>query len=1112
MKARILVAALLAVTACFAPSRGRQDLPIHSAIVLDDFDGPISWKALPADGVDLAIGSDPHGAGQAMRLDIRFQGGGYAVARREVSLDLPENYVFTFRVRGDIPPNHLEFKLIDSTGANVWWHVKRDFVFRSLQVKLPPSAEDRGTSSRSRDANGADWRRVSIKKRHVQFAWGPRGGGEIDHVAAIELAVTAGSGGAGTVWIDDLTLQPLPPPGAIAGAPAIRASSAVAGHEPALALDGRAETAWEPSGSGDPEWIQLDFGSPREFGGVALDWADARAPADCSIELSDDAVSWRVGDGVEATGPLTGASSEALAGCTRLVETRRGRWRFPMPESEARFLRVAIPGSCSSSEGEPPTLAPRLREIHVMPLEWAATPNAFAESIAREGTRGDYPRGIAGEHTEWTVIGVPGDDEEALFDTDGRLEVGRQRFSLEPFLYAGGRLLTWADVVSEPSLEEPGFPNPAVTWRAGDLTLRIFAFAFGDPVASSVIATYEIEASTPHPEPITLFLAARPFQVNPPVQFLNLHGGIAPTREMSRADLEGPGFVADRRLVRCLTPPSGMGFLHPREGDLVRDFLREQKLPPHEDPVRDAGGWVSGALAYSVAPIPGTPTRVHLAFSLHDTWQQMPLFVNDDAAADWVSSQRASARDLWLERQSRASIELPPVADRYVETLHAQLSYILINATSTGIQPGTRAYARSWIRDGSLTSSALLRLGHAEPVRRFIEWFAPHQFETGKIPCVVDWRGADPVPEHDSSGEFIYLVAEYYRYTRDTAFAGSLWPRVARAVAYLDSLRHERLTPEYDAAELAHFRGLLPPSISHEGYSAEPMHSYWDDFFARKGFHDAVYLAEELGLAADAARISAIRDAFDRDLAASVQAALRVHAIDYVPGCADLGDFDATSTTIALSPTDAVELLPDAAVRATFAKYDTFFTERAAGAPWDAFTPYEIRNVGAFVRLGHRERAHELAAFFFDHQTPPAWRQWPEVVWHDRTAPRFVGDLPHTWVGSDYVRSFLDMLVYDTDEGLVIGAGILPSWLEGPGVEVRDLRTRWGKIRMTVKRAGDAVLFELDGEPALVGATLDLRLPGAGDSTLAEFGEEPRPGRATPFRIEKLPVRLRTRN
>ena len=133
-----------------------------------------AWKATPADGVSLALGSEPAVSGGALRLDFDFHGGGgYAVAHRAVSLDLPANYEFTFRVRGECPVNNLEFKLIDASGDNVWWVNQRD-------VEFTPVA-----------------RAMTLKKRHISFAWGPQGGGEPRHVAALEFAVTAGRGGRG---------------------------------------------------------------------------------------------------------------------------------------------------------------------------------------------------------------------------------------------------------------------------------------------------------------------------------------------------------------------------------------------------------------------------------------------------------------------------------------------------------------------------------------------------------------------------------------------------------------------------------------------------------------------------------------------------------------------------------------------------------------------------------------------------------------------------------------------------------------------------------------------------------------------------------------------------
>jgi len=249
------------------------------------------------------------------------------------------------------------------------------------------------------------------------------------------------------------------------------------------------------------------------------------------------------------------------------------------------------------------------------------------------------------------------------------------------------------------------------------------------------------------------------------------------------------------------------------------------------------------------------------------------------------------------------------------------------------------------------------------------------------------------------------------------------------------------------------------------------MHSYWDDFFALRGFRDAVDLADVLGHRDEYRRLAAILKEFETDLAASVARAMEIHDIDYVPGCADLGDFDPTSTTIALSPADAKGILPPQALERTFEGYYRFFVKRRAGEPWDAFTPYEVRNIGAFVRLGWRERAHELLDFFLAYRRPPGWRHWAEVVFQDERAARFLGDMPHTWVGSDFIRSVLDMFVFERESEevispgrareLVLAAGIPVGWLEGPGVAIADLPTPHGNLNYILYRAGDSVVMEI---------------------------------------------------
>jgi glycogen debranching enzyme len=191
-------------------------------------------------------------------------------------------------------------------------------------------------------------------------------------------------------------------------------------------------------------------------------------------------------------------------------------------------------------------------------------------------------------------------------------------------------------------------------------------------------------------------------------------------------------------------------------------------------------------------------------------------------------------------------LDLPRDGAAFARAVRSNAAWIRINRDGPAIQPGSRSYARSWIRDGALTSAALLRLDQPDVARDFLKWFAPFQFDDGKVPCCVDRRGADPVPENDSHGELLYLAAEYYRFTRDRATIEEVWPHLAKAAAYIDELRRKRRTLEYAAESQRIFFGLLPESISHEGYSAHPVHSYWDDFWAIRGLTDAAELAGAL--------------------------------------------------------------------------------------------------------------------------------------------------------------------------------------------------------------------------------------------------------------------------
>ncbi|MET4676886.1 MULTISPECIES: discoidin domain-containing protein [unclassified Luteibacter] len=687
----------------------------------------------------------------------------------------------------------------------------------------------------------------------------------------------------------------------------------------------------------------------------------------------------------------------------------------------------------------------------------APTANAIFEERAKHVRRGLYPRGFSGEQSYWTIVGVDGGSRDsALISEDGAVEVTRGGFSLEPFLIDRGALVTWADVTTTQSLRDRYLPLPSVQWTKGDLALTTTAFAQGAAGASQLVVGYRVDNAGDTARDITLALAARPFQVNPPTQFLNAPGGTSPIHDLA---WDGHALVVNgtRKVVPLQATTAFVA-----SGNTPK--MLSERLDAGERPATRSlhadDGFGQGALLYDVH----VPAHGHVDLGL-----VIPVKQDDDVplpadAGHWLASHADAVAALWRDKLDRVAIRVPAQAQPLVDTMRSGVAQILISRDGPALQPGTRSYSRTWVRDGAMMLEGLLRTGHEDVAGEFIRWYAPHQFANGKVPCCVDARGSDPVPENDSQGELIFSVAELWRYTHDRATLESLWPHVVRAVDYMETLR----TGERQAGRLQgpdrSLYGLMPASISHEGYSTKPMHSYWDDFWALKGYDDAVALAGVLGQTDRQTAFRASRDQFRDDLHASIAAAVREKGIDFIPGSAELGDFDATSTTIALSPGGEQARLPKALVDATFEKYWRAFVARRDGSmAWKDYTPYELRTIASFVRLGWRDRVGDLIAFFFADRRPQAWNQWAEVVGRDPREPRFVGDMPHAWIASDYVRSALDLFAYDraSDESMVLAAGVQPAWLAGDGIALRDLRTPYGRLGYTLKATGGKATLTL---------------------------------------------------
>ncbi len=1000
--------------------------------LLDGFEDAGRWTADASTDVTSRVSSVAGREGRALRLDYDFNGkAGYAFAARPLPFDLPENYEISFWVRGAGPTNTFEVKFTDADGENVWWR-------QTTRYDFPDG-----------------WTRFVIKRRQVVKAWGPSPETVLRRAERMEFVVVAAEGGAGHVEIDQLTLRALPPEPLVPPAP--NARDGAADTSAALAVDLNPKTAWTPAVAGAPA-LTLDLGYEREFGGLTLRWGERGAAADYRVSVSSDGRDWR-----------------------ELASVRGGNggvdW-LRTPEASARYLKLEplrlvpspdVQGQAGAGQrlgvAAPTTYA--LTEMEIEPLAFGEDATAFVEAVAKQNRRGQYPRGFFGEQPYWTLVGVDGGGESGLIGEDGAIELRRAGPSVEPFVVDNGRLISWADVNIEQGLRDDYLPIPWVKWTHDDWTLTTTSFASGTPDQAQLWGRYALTNTSDRPRTLTLALAARPYQVNGPVQFLAIPGGVAPIQQI---DWNGGALVLNDAIrVHALAQPSAVSMATFDAGaDPQSLTVTDARRPADQRHVEsDATGLPAGALLYDMTLQPGE-TRTFGFMSPLSGASPAPVVTGSIEAA--LDTAEAAVVADWKARLDRFDLTLPPAAQRIEDALRSSLAHMLMSRQGPILQPGTRSYNRSWIRDGAMMAEGLNRLGLAELSADYLRWYAPYVFENGKVPCCVDARGADPVPENDSHGEFVFLAAETYRYTGDKALLRQVWPQVQKAIAHMDELRASTRTAEFQAADKRHLFGLLPPTISHEGYSDKPAYSYWDDFWGLLGYKDAVFIAEALGDTAAAARIAAARDQFQADIMASISAAAARHGIDWIAGAADRGDFDATSTTIGLSPGGAMAALPRDLLDNTFERYWTNFQNRLANRPlWKDYTPYEWRNVGALVRLGHRDRAMQALDFFMADRRPQAWNGWAEVVGRELREPRFIGDMPHAWISSDYIRSTLDLFAYerDADHALVLAAGVPTAWLDtAEGVGVRDLRTAYGSLTYAFRKQGRDYVLTLEPDVA----------------------------------------------
>ncbi|QDU32768.1 F5/8 type C domain protein [Poriferisphaera corsica] len=800
-------------------------------------------------------------------------------------------------------------------------------------------------------------------------------------------------------------------------------------------LDSDLESVWRADLSKGEAEVLVDLGQVFPVTGLRIDWAEGYAKR-MVAESSLDGKAWRViGEMDEGRGQL-----DYLLG--ELRDAQYLRMRFWDAQSEDGVIGV--------------------RELTLRGPGEEMTPMAAYQIAAMKAEAGYYPPSVSKQQVYWTVTGVPNDGEESLLDEYGNLEAKTRAPILMPYRVSEGKVYHAQNAAGiEQRLAKGHLPLPKVTWRHADVDMDIEAITAGAENKSTTYVRYRLTNKTERDLSGTLNLLLRPVQINPPWQ----HGGFAPIKKLGFVEsVSGRQviLVNDEPVYVTLNGEPRFDAKVFRHGDIIERLLEDNKGESARQ-FEDKEGMLSAAVSYDYSLKPNQQIDYMIAVPLHEG---SDIEGNEFTSAAFDLLKRGLIRD-WEERLGRVEFS---VNDREImDTVKAQIAYILINQDGHAIQPGSRNYNRSWMRDGSITATAMMRMGLLEQAIDYINWYKRSGIaEDGLVNPILntdgtvnDWFGADL--EYDSQGQYLYLLMTYYRLTHDKQFLTENYETIRRVLKKTEELRLGTTSGSY-MADVEHgdrFRGILLPSISHEGYS-EPMHSYWDNFFALQGWEAGRFAAMEMGDQETADWALAQYGKLYEGLLRSITQTIEYKKISYLPASADLGDADPTSISIAFFPCNQQQLLPEAELAYTYDHYVRQIRERSEPGSSFTYTPYEVRNINALVAMGQVEAAHDLLKMLMNHRRPAGWRHLAEVVHSDVRKGSYIGDMPHTWVGSGFVHAVLNLVYYEADEALHLLPGTPVEWLRGDGVRLARVPTRFGELNMTAKYTEDRLVIRVE--------------------------------------------------
>ncbi|MFH2124319.1 MAG: hypothetical protein ABIJ50_12655 [Pseudomonadota bacterium] len=451
-----------------------------------------------------------------------------------------------------------------------------------------------------------------------------------------------------------------------------------------------------------------------------------------------------------------------------------------------------------------------------------------------------------------------------------------------------------------------------------------------------------------------------------------------------------------------------------RRGDVLLHLQAEKEEREEERAGRCHVGMLTGAALFRIEP--GRPRMLSVS---------VPL--------DHLRAKKSIPAISW-EKSLGGHCALH-IADQRMQFLYDAALRTLILHSPDEVYPGPFTYKRFWFRDAAFIIHGLLCSGMIGRAERALHLFSQRQTRSGYF------RSQEG--EWDSNGQVLWIFCRFCEMTGRPPHPD-----------WLDSIRrgarwivHKRTDEKKESLHA----GLLPAGFSAEHLGPNDYY-YWDDFWGMAGLQAAGRLMQRIGDSREAAEFAGEADLFLQAIERSlckVDLRLLRPALPASPyRRLDAGAIGSLAIGYPLQLCDPHDprLLNTLEFLLNNCMVQGGFFQDMIHSGINAYLTLHMAQV--LLRAGD-PRYLELMETVAGLASPTG--QWPEAI-HPRTLGGCMGDGQHSWAAAEWILMIRNCFVREEGNGLILGAGVMPQWLEGQeAISFGPAPTSFGTIAMTME-------------------------------------------------------------